>query len=71
MQWIEVVWQLTRQFENAFEFSQSFLLELIDAENDRIEKAWKSVNTQNYEDELDNNLADTLEELEQSFDEAV
>ena len=31
LQWIEVVWQLTRQFENAFEFSQSFLLELIDA----------------------------------------
>jgi len=51
--------------------SLSAVLELIDAENERIEKSWKKNNIQNYEDELDNSLADTLEELEQSFDEAV
>jgi|TARA_R110002153_G_scaffold149803_1_gene301369 hypothetical protein len=51
--------------------SLSAVLELIDSENGRIEDAWKKSNTQHVESALDDDLADTLEELEQSFDEAV
>jgi Mg2+ and Co2+ transporter CorA len=51
--------------------SLSAVLELIDSENERIEAAWKKSNLQHVESALDDDLADTLEELEQSFDEAV
>jgi len=50
--------------------SLSAVLELIDGENSRIEDAWKKSNIQYVEDQADEELADTLEELEQSFDEA-